>query len=351
MNNPDEKTFKQLCRQLSGGGWKARKPKGLSTDFTYVKPGVKGRLDPPKRGEHYFVGEPELMAFGRKEGLLALGLLVQLPADPAPLNAADISEEEGAATVNNGADSVAPDTLSPRVTVAEAALPVLHNTEQGSVAPHPILDDADYHDQHCHLDDAKSEIDGRDDDPLDEFDGDYCLDAMRSENLFDSIRSDDVNFVKNADNNCSELEADDDDNGDDDASDEAVDDVEELDSDEEMDYTFDMAPEDLLELGSSDWEAYDEDHSDEANRYREQNIPVLAASPRTKLLKRQQKDPGVSVPSVEEIMSGLQKFKSIKAHEIVHVIALLFAHAVAPIRVIGVKVKMVRFPGEPSLAT
>lgn len=72
--------------------------------------------------------------------------------------------------------------------------------------------------------------------------------------------------------------------------------------------------------------------ADEANRYREQNIPVLAASPRTKLLKRQQKDPGVSVPSVEEIMSGLQKFKSIKAHEIVHVIALLFARAVAPIR-------------------
>lgn len=28
-----------------------------------------------------------------------------------------------------------------------------------------------------------------------------------------------------------------------------------------MDYTFDMAPEDLRQLGSSGWETYDEDHS------------------------------------------------------------------------------------------
>ncbi|POM72432.1 hypothetical protein PHPALM_10850 [Phytophthora palmivora] len=56
MNTPDEKTFKQLWRELSKAGWKARKPKGLSVDFTYVKPGVTGRLDSSTRGNDHFIG-------------------------------------------------------------------------------------------------------------------------------------------------------------------------------------------------------------------------------------------------------------------------------------------------------
>ncbi|POM63336.1 Hypothetical protein PHPALM_21287, partial [Phytophthora palmivora] len=80
MNRPGEKTFKQLWRQLSGDGWKARsqrarredvqaavaptlgrrvessQPKGLGVDFTYVKPVVKGRLDAYKRGVDFFIG-------------------------------------------------------------------------------------------------------------------------------------------------------------------------------------------------------------------------------------------------------------------------------------------------------
>ncbi|POM60427.1 hypothetical protein PHPALM_30725 [Phytophthora palmivora] len=55
MNNPDEKTFKQLWRELSKAGWKARKPKGLSVDFTYVKPGVTGRLDCSTRDNDHFI--------------------------------------------------------------------------------------------------------------------------------------------------------------------------------------------------------------------------------------------------------------------------------------------------------
>ncbi|KAG1691564.1 hypothetical protein DVH05_026859 [Phytophthora capsici] len=221
------------------------------------------------------------MAFGREKGLLALGLLSEpqhrsemsdqapVPADPAPLNAADIPVVAVAAPVNNGAGLVTTDTVSPRVAVVETALPVLCNTEQDNAAPRLILDDADYDEQHRRSDEAEDESDYHGDDvPLDAFDGDSFLDAMRSENLFDSVRADDVNFVKNADSNCSESEADDDDNGDNDSSKEGVDDVEDLDSDEEMDYTFDMAPEDLRQLGSTGWKTYDEDHSGKSAIYR-----------------------------------------------------------------------------------
>ncbi|POM76387.1 Hypothetical protein PHPALM_6377 [Phytophthora palmivora] len=58
MNGPGEKTFKQLWRQLSGEGWKACKPTGLSVDFTYLKPGVKGRLNKSQRGVEIFIGTP-----------------------------------------------------------------------------------------------------------------------------------------------------------------------------------------------------------------------------------------------------------------------------------------------------
>ncbi|KAG1683237.1 hypothetical protein DVH05_016234 [Phytophthora capsici] len=134
----------------------------------------------------YVLGEPELMAFGRKKGLLALGLLSEpqhrselsdqapVPADPAPLNVADIPVVAVAAPVNNGAGLVAADTVYSRVAVVETALPVLCNTEQGNVAPQLILDDADYDEQHRHSDEAEDERDDHGDDvPLDAFDGDY----------------------------------------------------------------------------------------------------------------------------------------------------------------------------------
>ncbi|POM68749.1 Hypothetical protein PHPALM_15049 [Phytophthora palmivora] len=72
--------------------------------------------------------------------------------------------------------------------------------------------------------------------------------------------------------------------------------------------------------------------ADESNRYREQNITAVATSRRKKLLVRQAKDPRISVPNLEEIEENLAKFKRIQDHEIVHVIALFFARAIAPIR-------------------
>lgn len=72
--------------------------------------------------------------------------------------------------------------------------------------------------------------------------------------------------------------------------------------------------------------------AEETNRYREQNITAVATSRRNKLVARQDKDPRVSVPNLAEIEESLAKFKRIQAHEIVHVIALLFARTIAPIR-------------------
>ncbi|OWY91317.1 hypothetical protein PHMEG_00040147 [Phytophthora megakarya] len=60
MNGPGEKSFKQLWRELSKAGWKARKPTGIATDHRYVKPGIKGRLEDFKRGRDFFVGKHPL---------------------------------------------------------------------------------------------------------------------------------------------------------------------------------------------------------------------------------------------------------------------------------------------------
>ncbi|POM69235.1 Hypothetical protein PHPALM_14497 [Phytophthora palmivora] len=203
---------------------------------------------------------------------------------------------------------------------------------------------------------------------LDEFDGVFVLDAMRRERLFGVVGADDVNYDKDADYSCSESDIDDDDNGDFNSSDEGVEDVEEEVNNAEVDCTFDMSADDLREIGESGWQTYDEDHSDvlldaatdfyagssgptrsavafadsplgmlfhflpkemwkliadESNSYRERNISALAMLRRTKLLERQQKDPRRAV---------CESSGPIKAHEIVHVIALLFARAVAPIR-------------------
>lgn len=56
MNAVGKKTFAQLWRELSDAGWKARRPKGLSNDFTYVMPNVVGDLSGATKGVDYFVG-------------------------------------------------------------------------------------------------------------------------------------------------------------------------------------------------------------------------------------------------------------------------------------------------------
>eukprot|EP00644_Phytophthora_capsici_P002205 jgi/Phyca11/114805/e_gw1.27.541.1 len=52
----DPKEFKRLWCSLIKAGWRARPPSGLSSDHTYVKPGVKGKLRKDKINIEYFVG-------------------------------------------------------------------------------------------------------------------------------------------------------------------------------------------------------------------------------------------------------------------------------------------------------
>ncbi|GMF36099.1 unnamed protein product [Phytophthora fragariaefolia] len=71
--------------------------------------------------------------------------------------------------------------------------------------------------------------------------------------------------------------------------------------------------------------------TEETDRYRRQNISAMASSRREKLLARQAKDPRMSVPNLKDIEADLNKFKPIQAHDIVHIVALLFARAMAPV--------------------
>ncbi|OWZ20567.1 hypothetical protein PHMEG_0005006 [Phytophthora megakarya] len=57
MNGPGEKTFKGFWRELTKEGWKPRKPTELVKHHSYVKLGIKGRLNLVKRGVDHFVGK------------------------------------------------------------------------------------------------------------------------------------------------------------------------------------------------------------------------------------------------------------------------------------------------------
>ncbi|KAE9075628.1 hypothetical protein PF007_g24925 [Phytophthora fragariae] len=200
---------------------------------------------------------------------------------------------------------------------------------------------------------------------LDVFDSDDFMEGLRKDRLFGPTAEDDVNFVATADLSDCESDADDEDVMADNAvAPEGVEDVEDVEMNEgDLDTgTFDLTDEDLRSIAESGWVTYDEEHSvwprsaiayadsplgmffyflpkelwvriaEETERYRLQSIPAMAISRREKLLARQAKDPRVSVPNLEDIEADLSKFKPTQAHEIVHVVALLFARAVAPIR-------------------
>ncbi|EGZ26071.1 hypothetical protein PHYSODRAFT_479167 [Phytophthora sojae] len=207
------------------------------------------------------------------------------------------------------------------------------------------------------------------------------MEGLRKERLFGPTAEDDVSVVATADLSDCESDADDEDVMTDNAiAPEGVEDVDDVEMNEgDLDTgTFDLTDDDLRTIAESGWVTYDEEHSgnlqvdaatdyydgkygptrsaiayadsplgmffyflpkelwvriaEETELYRLQNIPAMTISRREKLLARQAKDPRVSVPNLEDIEADLNKFKPIQAHEIVHVVALLFARAVAPIR-------------------
>ncbi|KAG1691749.1 hypothetical protein DVH05_026123 [Phytophthora capsici] len=53
-------TFKACWKELKRDGWTSKPPVGLSNDFFYIKP---GKTKKGLRGEDFFIGEKELMAY------------------------------------------------------------------------------------------------------------------------------------------------------------------------------------------------------------------------------------------------------------------------------------------------
>ncbi|RLN86593.1 hypothetical protein BBJ28_00022453 [Nothophytophthora sp. Chile5] len=136
---PHEKPFKRLWRELTAAGWKSRKPRGLSVDYSYVMPGITGRLDDSKRGVDFFVGEKELIRFARHAGQ-------------------DGTEYTRAAAMNDEEEE------------------------------------------------KKNESDG-DVNPLDEYDGDQFMDAMRRDNVLGPTSPDDINLLSTPESDADQSDA------------------------------------------------------------------------------------------------------------------------------------------------
>ncbi|KAJ8550505.1 hypothetical protein ON010_g10564 [Phytophthora cinnamomi] len=241
---------------------------------------------------------------------------------------------------------------------------------------------------HPHEDEeSKSETNGTDVSeatPLEVFDSEDFMDGLRNEKLFYQIATDDINIAEAADLSEDDSDADDEDvMEDNDSGPVLVEGVEDI-ADVQLNETapemgrFEMTDDELRALENAGWIVYNEAQSgqlqleaasdyyngpwgptqptaayadkplglffyflpkelririaNETNLYRQQSICAVAASRRQKLLARRAKDPRVGVPNLEEIETDLRKFKRIQPHEILHVVALLFEMAVAPIR-------------------
>ncbi|OWZ05992.1 LOW QUALITY PROTEIN: hypothetical protein PHMEG_00021815 [Phytophthora megakarya] len=335
-----------------------RKPTGLVKHHSYVKPGIKGRLNLAKHGVDYFVGEEELMAYGRRCGRLKLAVSssVRISASYRPPTAPSIP-------YNPEQARMATDVIPEHPEQRERAHPSDENEEK------------------CENNEVYTP--GAVD--LDVFDEENFMEGLKNENLFGPVDKDDVNLLDAPDESNSESDADNEDVMADNAVPVIVDGVEDLgevpiDAEAPNYGMFGMTKKHcavlVIQVGlytmkhtvvrelqlpaaldyyNGPWGptrsavAYSDSPlamffyflpkalwiriADETNRYREQNIGALHAGPnRTKLLARQAKDPRVSVPNLEDMEQDLNKFKRIQPYEIVHVIALLFARAIAPIR-------------------
>ncbi|ETO83848.1 hypothetical protein F444_02197 [Phytophthora nicotianae P1976] len=207
-------------------------------------------------------------------------------------------------------------------------------------------------------------------DSLDAFDNDSFLDAMRREMLFGRTAADDVNLC--GPGSVVEQGSDDEDDGalmsSDDGEESSYDSSEASSGEDEVEPNF--------EITEDGWTTYDADHcgelqlsaaadyydgplgptrtalafadsplglffyflskklwiriAEESNRYCSQLVPELAQRRREALLSQQLQDPRKSVPPLAEFEADLRRFKPIKPHEIVHVVGLLMARAIAP---------------------
>ncbi|RLN86594.1 hypothetical protein BBJ28_00022454 [Nothophytophthora sp. Chile5] len=225
---------------------------------------------------------------------------------------------------------------------------------------------------------SKSESDVHEN-PVNAFDIEQFMDALRQEDLFSAIDDDDINLCAEASTEGVDSGGEDEnviaDNDTEDEGDEevtvsaGVDDLDDSDDDDQLEPTFETTEDELSELTASGWETFDSDHcgdlkldaaadyydgkwgptrsalgfdesplglffyflpkalwvriAEEKNRFRTQSIPAMADEKRARLLNQQANDPRKIVPDLVDIIDEMRRFKAIKPHEIVHVIGLV----------------------------
>ncbi|POM66722.1 Hypothetical protein PHPALM_17369 [Phytophthora palmivora] len=298
MDVPDATTFKMLWRQLSKAGWKAKKPKGLSLDFTYVKPGVSGRLDSTKR-------EKELMTFARRSGLLQFQVapVAEITEGRSSDAEEEFKSEEGVADDVGVFDS---DYFMEALRREQLFGPVA--VDDVNVGEEMISDDEeDADDGGDALDvpaasleyESDVDSDGDFEDDSDTFEQDD--DAMRglSWRIFDQARSYELKLTG------------------------ATDFYNGLYGVTKSAAAFAKSPLGMFFyfLPKVLWLHI----ADKSNEYRLGRIPVDAEKIRMKQLDAQAKDPSKRVQPLADITSQLERVKPIKPHEVLHVIGLLVA--------------------------
>ncbi|EEY62792.1 uncharacterized protein PITG_15207 [Phytophthora infestans T30-4] len=176
-------------RSLVKAGWRARRPSGLSSDHTYVKPGVKGKLRQDKVDIDYFIDQE---------------------ATVETTNPAATEEEATVATANMTATEEAMVATANMVATEQGVTvgtPIMAATEQGAnnavdTSQIAIEDTnagggaASFEEELKPDDEPGLEACARDDDEpgLAEFDRDDFMEVFRAENLFGPVDVDDVNI-------------------------------------------------------------------------------------------------------------------------------------------------------------
>ncbi|ETN04199.1 hypothetical protein PPTG_23639 [Phytophthora nicotianae INRA-310] len=315
----DEKAFKLLWRSLTKAGWRARPSTGLNSGHTYVKPGVKGQLQEDRAGVEYFVGPKALWTFATREGLIP-------PLSSPPRSFANT----GRPPMGKQAAYAAAQKRLPPVP------PIFNSTTSAVTAPTEQGGGVN----------VTNAVD------LDAFDSPPAH-ALVSQEEAESV-SDPVEApVDLSDSYESEVELDNE--FEDDSSEFAQDDAA------------------MRAMASSGWEIYDQNHSSDlqlagasdlydgswgltrssaafassplgmffyflpkklwyqiaeaSEAYRIECIPSVAAAQRAKQLEAHTKDRTKPVLPLEVLVDKLKKTRSIKPHEILHVVGLLIVQS------------------------
>ncbi|KAG1686287.1 hypothetical protein DVH05_006729 [Phytophthora capsici] len=134
-------TFKACWKELKRDGWTSKPPVGLSNDFFYIKP---GKTKKGLRGEDFFIGEKELMAYldrlaldqMRQEQKSRDGYVQTIATQNMPNHGEDTSREHIAVPYEAGieAGTNSPEATPDHTTLSESLIPT---------SPHIMASDED----------------------------------------------------------------------------------------------------------------------------------------------------------------------------------------------------------------